>query len=314
MPYSVHNVKTINWLLDSDPSIRWQVLRDLTDEPADVVNAERARVAREGWGARLLELQDPATGQWGSGTYQPEWTSTMNTLVLLWRMGVAPDSKAARKAVDLVHDKVKWEGMPGDEWHGNDFFDGEVEACINGRVLSVGSYFDRDVQKLLGVILNDQLEDGGWNCYSMYGSKRSSFHSTINVLEGLLEYEGATGDTSVRDARLKGQEYLLERSLLRRKSGGAIINDEFQQLSFPPRWHFDLLRGLDYMRAAGAKPDERIEEAIGILKGKRDDSGRWSLEHVHEGQVHFELDDGAGRRSRWNTLRGLRVLRWAAGF
>lgn len=305
-------MSVLRWLLDSDPSIRWQVMRDLTNEPAAVVAAERSRVATEGWGARLLELQGP-DGQWGGDVYDSgRWTSTTETLVLLKDLGLDPTSGRARRAVGLVRDNVAW----GEEFGDAPFFEGETETCINGRILSLGGYFGEVSERLVERLLGEQLEDGGWNCEAP-PSVRSSFHSTICVLEGLLEYEkakdaeGAVTDiTAVRQARLRGQEYLLERGLFRSLSTGAVIDPDWTQFSFPTRWFYDVLRGLDYMRSAGVEPDERVEEAIGLVRQKRDRDGRWALENPHAGEVHFAMEGGAGTPSRWNTLRALRVLNW----
>jgi hypothetical protein len=306
-------VTVLDWLLDSDPAIRWQVLRDLTDAPDDVVAAERARVATEGWGARLLAARD-ADGQWAGGACFPAgwrptegggqpWTSTLPTLVLLKDLGLEP--AAAREAVALVRQNCRW------EYDDLPFFDGEVEPCINGRTVAVGAAFGEDVEGIVQRLLDDQLDDGGWNCWTEHGSTRSSFHSTINVLEGLLAHERATGTATTAAARRRGEEYLLERSLFRRKSTGEVVDPAFLQFSFPPHWHYDVLRALDHFRETGDPPDERLAEAIDLVRGKQQPDGTWLLEHTHAGEVHFPLEDGDGRPSRWNTLRALRVLRWA---
>jgi hypothetical protein len=295
----------IQWLLDSDPSIRWQVMRDLMDEPGEIVAGERSRVASEGWGARLLDLQGP-DGQWGGGTFFPHWTSTFYTLLLLKDLGLDPATERARSAIELVRENITW----GPEFDDAPYFEGEVEPCINGRVLALGAYFGEASDRLLDRLLSEQLEDGGWNCEAP-PSKRSSFHTTICVLDGLLEYEQAKGATAaVRNARLRGEEYLLERSLFRALSTGKVIDPDWMQFSFPTRWHYDVLRGLDYLRKTGAEPDQRVAEAIDLVERKRDSDGRWPLENPHAGEVHFEMEDSAGKPSRWNTLRALRVLDW----
>jgi len=303
---------TSDWLLDSDPSIRWQVMRDLTDETADVVAAERSRVATEGWGARLLSLQGP-NGQWGGGTFHPEWTSTFNTLALLWDMGMDPASEQARNAVGLVREKVRWDDYPQVPWADNPFFAGEVEPCINGRVMAVGSYFAQDVLGVVDRLLGEQLPDGGWNCEAENGSTRSSFHTTINVLEGFLEHERATGSTQTTEARLRGQEYLLERQMFHRLSTGEVVDPAWTYFFFPSRWHYDVLRGLEYLRIAGVEPDERCAKAIELVEKRRDEDGRWTMHYSYPGEVHFDMDEGEGQPSRWITLRALRVLGWSAG-
>ncbi len=311
------DVTVVKWLLDSDPSIRWQVMRDLTKEPGDVVAAERARVAREGWGARLLDLQGE-DGQWAGGAcfparslYQPDknqgqpWISTLPTLQLLHDFGVDPRSDRVRRAVAQVRDHCRWEHA------GQPFFSGEVEPCINGRTVTLGTYFDQDVDGVVARLLGEQLEDGGWNCEVENGSVRSSFATTINVLEGLLAHERATGGSAESiAARRRGEEYLLERNLFRRKRTGEVVSPAWLQFSFPTRWYYDVLRGLEYFRSVGDVPDSRMDEAIDLLRSKRQPDGTWLLENTHPGKVHFTLEDGDGRPSRWNTLRALRVLRW----
>ena len=302
----------IRWLLDSDPSIRWQVERDLVGEPEEMVAAERARVAVEGWGARLLSLQE-ADGNWGGGPWvRQSWASTMETLVQLRELGLDPTSPQARSAIGLIREKSNW-----GPYHGHSpFFEGEVEPCINGRVLACGAYFGEASTRLVDRLLSEQLPDGGWNCDAP-PSKRSSFNSTICVLEGLLEYEQTKGPNSaVKDARLRGQEYLLERKLFRSLSTGKVIDRDrksdldWREFSFPTRWHYDVLRGLDYLRKAGAHPDERAAEAIDLLAGKQLRNGRWPLGSPHIGKVHFNLEGRRGTASRWNTLRALNVLDW----
>jgi len=303
----------IDWLLDSDPSIRWQVLRDLSDAPAEAVAAERARIATEGWGARLLGMQAP-DGMWGGRPWSQDWTDTFHVLDLLRQFGLDPKSEQATWALDLVRDRVTWKGgAPVDTpWDKNPFFVGEVEPCINGRVVGIGSYFGQDVAALVERLLGEQLPDGGWNCEVENGATVSSFGTTINVLEGLLEHERATGDARVAAARLRGEEYLLVRRLLRRLSTGEVIDDAWTHFSFPTYHFYDVLRGLEHLRASSADPsDPRIAEALDVVERRRVEDGRWLLENVHRGEVPFPIDEGEGWPSRWNTLRAMRVLRWA---
>jgi hypothetical protein len=307
----------LDWLLDADPAIRWQVLRDLVQAPADVVAAERARVASEGWGARLLALQGD-DGQWAGGACFPgryfdhpdeeggqPWTSTLPTLQLLHDFGVEPSSDQVRRAVALARDHCRWEHA------GQPFFSGEVEPCINGRTVTLGTYFDQDVQGVVARLLGEQLADGGWNCEAERGSIRSSFATTINVLEGLLAHERAGGGSAAAiAARRRGEEYFLERQLMRRKSTGEVVSPAWLQFSFPVYWHYDVLRALDYFRSVGDVPDSRLAAAVDLVRSKRQPDGTWLLENTHPGQIHFALEDGDGRPSRWNTLRALRVLGW----
>jgi len=306
----------IDWLLDSDPSIRWQAMRDLTGAPAREVAAERSRIATEGVGARLLALQAD-DGRWGGAAWNRGWNSTMHVLMLLRELGLDPASDQARRAVGLVRDRVTWQGCGPQECDGHAFFEGEVEPCINGQVGVVGAYFRQDVRGIVDRLLGEQLPDSGWNCEAPDRSTRSSFNTTICVLEALLEYERAgNGTPAVTEARLRGQEYLLERRLLRRRSTGQVIERDrkggaaWTRFAFPTWWHYDVLRGLEYLRSAGVTPDERMAEAIELVASKRDGDGQWPLETRYPGVMPAETDEGEGRPSRWNTLRALRVLRW----
>ena len=295
-----------SWLLDADPSIRWQVMRDLTDAPAELVAAERSRVAGEGLGARLLSQQRP-DGQWGDGTSTPFWWSNMYTLVFLRDLGLDPSSAQAQRAIDLVRGKVTW----GPEFGDSPFFAGEVEPCINGRVVALGAYFGERSDRLVDRLLSEQLADGGWNCEAERGSVRSSFHTTICVLEGLLAFEHAFGAAvPITDARQRAEEYLLERHLLQKLSTGEIIDPAWTQLAFPTLWHYDVLRGLEYLRSAGVQPEARVAEAVAIVLERRRPNGRWILEVRHRNTLHVEMLGAVGADDRWITLRALRVLMW----
>jgi hypothetical protein len=315
-------VSVIEWLLEGDPAIRWQVLRDLTNAPFEDVAAERARVEHDGWGARLLALEDP-DGLWDGGACFPSsytggepgqpWTATMHTMQTLQLLGLDPASKSARRATGLVAENGRWEHA------GQRYFDGEVEPCINGRTIETGAYFGVDTEAVVSLVLAERLADGGWNCEAENGSVRSSFDTTINVLDGLLEFErvagesAANGSAQVRAARRGGEEYLLERGLFRRKGTGAVVQPAYLEFAFPYYWHYDVLRALDYFRQSGSEPDPRMVEAVDVVRSKRQPGGRWLLDRVHPGRVHFDLEDGVGTPSRWNTLRALRVLKWWDG-
>jgi hypothetical protein len=299
----------VDWLLDADPSIRWQVMRDLTDTPSGVTATERSRVASEGWGARLLDQQFP-DGHWGDGIATPLWWSNLYTMLFLRDLGLDPMSARARTAIELVRENVTW----GPEFGNSPFFEGEVEPCINGRVVALGGYFGVRSDRLVDRLLSEELADGGWNCEAERGSVRSSFHTTICVLEGLLAFEHAFGTTSaVTDARKRGEEYLLERRLLRRLSTGEIINPSWTRFAFPTLWHYDVLRALDYLRAADVQPDARVDEAYSAVLERRQDDGRWLLDVRHRDTLHEECAGAVGAPNRWITLRALRVQEWHSG-
>jgi hypothetical protein len=312
MDTTAADTDVIAWLLDDDPAIRWQVGRDLLGEPAERVAAERARVATEGWGARLLALQAD-DGYWGGHVYGPrqERNSVMWTLQVLRDLGVDPDAAPVRTAIDRVERGVRWE-----EFDDLPFFHGEVEECVNGGVLAGAAYFGvlgAGSDRIIARLLEERLPDGGWNCEPADESQRSSFDSTLPVLEGLLAYERATGstDAALVEARRGGEEYLLERNLFRRLSTGEVVLPRYANLAFPTYWFYDVLRALDHFRAAGAEPDPRLEPALDLLIAQRGDDGRWLAGEPWPGRRAYEIEAPAGEPSRWNTLRAMRVLRWA---
>jgi hypothetical protein len=294
----------LKWLLDSDPAIRWQVMRDLTDASPDAIATERSRVATQGWGAKLLARQSP-TGKWGGRKEDRGLLITFYSLVLLMDLGLDPASKQARKMVDRVDKHLTF------KWHSNRrFFDGETEPCINGRILALGAYFKKPNDALANQLLNEQLEDGGWNCEAPK-SRRSSFHTTICVVEGLLAYERAGRKSkTVTEARKRAESYLLERHLFRSLRSGEVIDKRWLRFSFPPFWHYDVLRGLDYFRNTGSKPDSRVREAIEVVIQRRHQNGRWPMNLLHPEWIPVKMETAIARASRWNTLRALRVLCW----
>jgi hypothetical protein len=297
-------VDAIDWLLDSDPAIRWQAMRDLTDASPEAVGMERARVPREGIGAEILARQG-SDGSWHRAG-APVWLPTLYTLLLLRATGVDPADPAVDSAMARLQAGFRWDEAFGRK----PFFDGEVEPCINGGALALGAYFRRPIESLARRFVGEQLDDGGWNCDAPK-SARSSFHTTICVLEGLLEYERAVGSApEIAAARRRGEEYLLERGLFRRRSTGEVANPEFLELAFPPRYHYDVLRALDHLRSAGAKPDARTDDALRLVETRRQADGRWLLDRAYEEALAFPFDESVGQPSRWNTLRALRVLGW----
>jgi hypothetical protein len=297
-------VDAIDWLLDSDPAISWQAMRDLTDASPETVAAQRARVAREGIGADILARQE-SDGSWRrSGA--PDWLPTLFTMQLLRATGVDRADPAVESAVARLAAGFRWDEAFGK----TPFFEGEVEPCINGGALALGAYFGRPTESLARRLVDEQLDDGGWNCEAPK-SARSSYHTTICVLEGLLEYVRAVGPTpEIAAARHRGEEYLLTRGLFRRHSTGEVANPAFLKFAYPPRYHYDVLRALDYFRATGAEPDPRMADALKVVASRQQADGRWLLDDAYDEALAFPFGELVGEPSRWNTLRALRVLRW----
>lgn len=309
------------WLLDGDPALRWQVERDLLDAPAEVWRATRARVATEGFGARLLALQD-ADGQWAGGAFFPRgftgapeeegqpYTATTPTLASLREWGV--DAAVLGDTAERLAASSRW------EYDDLPYWGGEVDVCINAETLATGAWLGVDVAPLAEWFLEHRMADGGWNCEWVEGSTVSSFHSTLNAVRGLLRYERTVGgDRRLRDARHAGEEYLLERHLLRRRSTGELVAPWVAHLAYPFRWFYSSLKALDHFRDAavhdGTPLDPRLEEAIGILRTDRGADGRWVQERRHPGETWFEVDAPVGQPSRWLTLHAQRVLdQWDA--
>jgi hypothetical protein len=230
---------------------------------------------------------------------------TFYTLVVLMDLGLDPSSKQARRMIDRVRKRLLFKRL-----NNRPFLHGETEPCINGRILAIGAYFKEPNEALAQRLLGEQLDDGGWNCEAPK-SRRSSFHTTICVLEGLLEYERATRKSAaITRARKRAENYLLERRMFRSLRTGEAIDKRWLRFSFPTFWHYDVLRGLDYLRNAGVQPDSHVRDAIGIVTERRHQNGRWPLNLLHPEQIPLEMETEVARASRWNTLRALRVLRW----
>jgi hypothetical protein len=299
-------VNTIDWLLDSDPAVRWQVMRDLTDAAPAAVAEARARVPHEGIGAKILAAQG-ADGPWHRAD-APDWLPTLFMPQLLRAAGADRDDPAVASAMARLNAGFRWH----EEFGAKPFFDGEVEPCINGGALALGAYFGHPSARLAHRLVGEQLEDGGWNCDAPK-STRSSYHTTICVLEGLLEYERATGSApEITEARRRGESYLLERRLFLRRSTGEVANPAFLKFAFPTRYRYDVLRALDYFRAAGGQPDPRVDAAVQIVQDSRQADGRWLLDASHSEALAISFPESVGEPSRWITLRALRVLRWYA--
>jgi hypothetical protein len=311
--------QTIRWLLDGDAAIRWQTLRDLATASARIVERERQKVAREGWGARLLARQK-RDGRWvggptsNDGLYTPKWTSTHYTMLLLRDFGLPAANPQARKACTVLLDRGFQPdgGLNYGTWAK---WTGQGEMCVTGMGLSILSQFEYNDPRLRTIacyLLGGQMRDGGWNCRRT--ATHSSLNSTISVLEGLQLYESHVGENvrALRAAQRRGREFLLVHRLFRSHRTGKVIKTEFTRFVFPPRWHYDVLRALDYFRAVDAPRDRRLSEAIDMVRSRRNPDGRWSIEYTYKGKTYFELER-RGAPSRWNTLRALRVLRWWEG-
>lgn len=349
----------VQWLLQGDPAIRWQVLRDLVGASEAEVATERARVEHEGWGARLLAQRAP-DGLWANGACFPgtaafaeataralaageppppfpstegesteapteaptdapadaptdesgaepgqPWTATYPVLLDLCHLGVPPGGPALQETAHLVERNCRW------EYDGLPFFAGEVDCCINAGTILIGTYLGVDVDLPVQRLVADQMPDGGWNCWATTRPAPSSFASTLDVIDALLRWERWTGGSDeVRRARAKGEEYLLRRNLFRSARTGEVVDPEWALFSYPPRWHYDLLKATEYFALRGGTPDPRLAEAVEHVRSKRQGDGRWLLENTHAGEVHFRFEEPDGGPSRWNTLRALRVLRW----
>lgn len=300
---------TIEWLLEGDAAVRWQVMGDLLDEPDHVITAERARVATTGWGARLLAHQDPE-GTWANALYSPKWTSTTYTLLLLRQLGLPADDPRARVACEVLLD-------------GASYFDGgltfartvrQPETCITAIVVCLAATFgtiDTRVEAALAWLLDQQLGDGGWNCETVRsGSRHGSFHTTILALEAMHAWTQVRGpDDAADQASRRGREFFAVHGLYRSHRTGELVDPSLTRMVFPPGWHHDLLRGLDHFQAAAAPPDPRLDDAVATLRAKRRPDGTWTGNAPYPGRYWFQLEQ-TGRPSRMNTLRALRVLRW----
>jgi hypothetical protein len=303
----------LGWLMEGDPAVRWQVQRDLLDEPAAVHEAERARVATEGWGARYLTEQD-ASGTWSQALYSPKWVSTHYTLLTLLRIGLPPDQPQAVQAARILLDR----GFLDD--HGINFSEGKgvhAETCISGMCLNMFSYFaleDERIHQLAAHMVEQQMHDRGWNCRSYRGDTHSSFHTTASALEGLLAYQRKYGEHGlpIAAAQAAGREFLLQHRLYKSHRSGEVVKDAMTRGPFPPFWQYDFMRALDHFQAAGAERDERAQDAIDLLVSKRDSEGYWPQYRGPSGKYWFQMES-VGKPSRWNTLRALRILRWWHG-
>ncbi len=297
----------LDWLAEGDPAIRWQVERDLLHKAPQIWEGTRLSVERIGWGKRLLDEQDE-DGTWGMGLYGPKWTSTTYTLLLLWRLGLPPSNPQAITGCRRILDDATW--IDG----GVSLFTGQLlaEKCVNGMVLSLTSFFDVSdsrTDSVADMLVTGRLADGGWNCEDFRGATHSSFHTTISALEGLQEWRRRTGNSDADEAIASAQEFMLRHHMYLSHRTGEVINKEWTTFHFPPRWHYDVLRGLEHLQDAGVSPDPRARDAIELVLSKRLKDGRWGKGSQYSGRVYFVLEPGRVP-GRWNTLRALRILNW----
>jgi len=313
--------ETINWLMEGDPAIRWQVMRNLLGASPRQWKREQAKVATEGWGRRLLDCRDPA-GMWGGGIYTPKWTSTTYTLLLLREMGMPRDNLACREsAACILSHKTRSAAATMKRERAFEVWEA-LDLCVSGMYLALLTYFDAQderydewIESMVGHLLKQQMPDGGWNCWQRrHNVRHSSLHTTISVLDGLADYaefRGKRAAKRVAVAIARAHEFLLQHRLFKSDKTGEIIHPAFTKFSFPPRWHWDALRGLTHLCRMNVR-DERLQDAIDLLRSKRCLDGRWKLENYHRGKEFFKLEN-PGQPSRWNTLRALRVLQWWDG-
>jgi len=301
------NQEVINWLLEGDPSIKWQTLRNLCSVPESEIEKERSKIESEGWGKRLLSFQDPS-GTWNNGLYTPKWTSTTYTLLLLRRLGIKPNEKC-RKGCQLLLDNGLYKDGGINLWKTKKV----SETCVTGMVFGILSYFqfdDERLEKIFQYLVENQMSDGGWNCQYPYGATHASFHTTLLVLEALYEYSKFTTlkKDQIEKMQQDAHEFLLKHRLFRSHRTGKVVDSKMLRLSFPPRWRYNILTSLDYFQAVNHPYDERLTDAIEIIR-KKEKNSKWTLQEKHQGKTWFEMER-AGTPSRWNTLRALRVLKW----
>ena len=319
-----------DWLMAGDPAVRWQVMRDLLDYDEDQYLEEQEKVAFTGWGHDFLALQRE-NGMWSRGIYTPKWTSTTYTMLTLRRIGLPPGNAQAEMGCQQLVEHGRFADGGINFWTSQ----AQSEACVTGMVLSVLSHFrypDVYVDGMVDHLLGRQMPDGGWNCNDHKGDTHSSFHTTLSVLEGLLEYQKAQDEVrmDVETARLRAHEFLLQHRLYRSHRTGEVVKSGMTRMPFPPRWFYDFLKALDYFQdyyrwrsrrvlrythpesekmEVQHDHDERFSDAIELLKKKRKSNGRWNTMRGPSGEIYFDLEQ-AGKPGRWNTLRALRVLRW----
>jgi hypothetical protein len=303
------DTQILDWLMAGDPAIQWQTQRDLMGAEPGVYDLTRQKIAETGWGAAYLEKQDPA-GTWGGGLYSPKWISTTYVLLDLRWLGLPAGHPQAMRGLAQLWSRGLYKDGGINLFHTIDY----SETCINGMLLGLFSFFrypDERIHSIVQFLLNEQMQDGGWNCERIKGATHSSFHSTLSVLEGLAEYRRFFGEEAVPTlaASLRAHEFLLIHRLYHSHRTGEIVDPSMTRMNFPPRWRYDFIRVLDYLRSVGAEPDERMQDGIELLQQKQRSDGRWPAYRPWAGRMFFEMEKG-GEAGRWNTLLALRVMRW----
>jgi len=311
MAFTEQYQSQMNWLLQGDPSIRYQTLRDLTDADQKTVEKERAHILRQGWGKRLLDLQDK-NGTWSNALYSPKWTSTFYTVLLLQRMG-APKSEQIIKACRILLERGFYKPDGGinywKTWK-------QGECCVTGMLMSILCHFDiqdERIFRMIDYLFDEQMPDKGWNCERPRGAQHGSFHTTISVLEGLAAFEKKYPSDQrisiVQSKQKEAIEFLLEHHLYKSNTTWQPVNSKMIKLTFPPRWHYDIMRCLDYFQEQHIAKDERMQDAMNLLKAKQTPEGLWKLEHKYPAKIFFDMEK-VGQPSRWNTLRGMRIIKF----
>lgn len=299
-----HMDQVISWLLEGDVAVAYLAHRDLLGSDKATLSKLQDRIPEEGYGRRFLSCQNQ-NGHWGLYYYQPKWTSTHYTLLDLKNLGAPATLEPCREMVGRMFDECQLV----DGGLNLSKYDHPSDVAVDGMILNYAAYFgetDTHLTKLVDYLLSVQRSDGGftWDPQSAAGDP----HTTICVLEGLSQYCEA-GPQPVRvkvgESISGAVEFLLANRLF--------IHDadaRFRKLTYPYRYRYDLLRGLEYLARQGGLSDPGTEPALAWLQRKRQDDGLWLLEHQHKGNVHFEMEE-RGQPSRMVTLKALLILQQA---
>jgi hypothetical protein len=283
------NKEIISWLLDGDVSIQYQTYRDLLDIEKPRL---RNRIESEGWGLEFL-LNRKQNGHWGQRFYQPKWTSSHYTLLDLKNLSISPNNKAIKETLSIIFKSEKGPDGGIGPFGANQ----KSDVCINGMVLNYASYFhvtQKYLTSVVDLLLTEKMRDGGFNCRSnTTGAIHSSLHTTLSVLEGILEYQKNGYKYKLKEllkAKEQAQEFILMHKLFRSDKTGEVISPNFLRLYYPCRWYYDFLKALDYFQMADVKYDKRMDDAVEMLIKKRTKDGVWKLA---------------------SNIRGKHILKWS---